>query len=333
MWIGENIKILSRNEDLYFQNDNISRYKIIVSQSESENFNAKIRLVRKQGVIRVVNSKLNEISFYEAYFIWLRLWLGLNEADILHISIGNNPKDPKRLAGLIQFSGNEISYFNLKELEGKKTVKVMSENYLYYQHGKANSYQCKITSHNSFIKEFYSGGSINKIQKLKITDKAKLLELTETILTTVYIFDNRLNERLPSHNKEMWKEQLNIHSYSERYWDEKKQELYKYANFVIIHLTFIEDIIRKKHRIKPKENLVKIFAEQELRISFTNFSNYGLILIVTSGRGRIEWEESISHPQISFRPIEALMSAIEDGIKVKDDFQVKYNLVKTLFGS
>ena len=333
LWIGEDIKVLSNNEDLDFQNDNISRYKIIVDKSNLKNFKDKLSLVRKQGVIRVINSKLNKISFKKAYFAWLRSWLNLSKIGILHISIGNNPDDPKERAGLIQFSANEINYFNLKELENIDPVKVTSENYLFYQHGKDNANQCKVTSHNSFMKEFYSGGGINKVHKLKITDTIKLLELTETIITTVYIFDNRLNERLPSYNETMWKDQLNLHSYAESYWEEKKREICTYANFVIIHLTFIEDIIRKKYNIRPKENLVRIFAEKELGISFTKFDNNGLILIVTSGRGRIEWEESILHPQISFRPIEALMSAIEDGIKVKDDFQVKYNIIKTLFGS
>ena len=57
------------------------------------------------------------------------------------------------------------------------------------------------------------------------------------------------------------------------------------------------------------------------------------LLVITSGRGRGEWVESVKHPQITFRPIEAILNAFEDGISLKDDYQIKHNLCNLLFGS
>ena len=58
------------------------------------------------------------------------------------------------------------------------------------------------------------------------------------------------------------------------------------------------------------------------------------MLVITSGRGRADWIHKVEkEPQITFRPIETLLSAIEDGVSMKDDYQIKHNLCNLLYGS
>ena len=46
-----------------------------------------------------------------------------------------------------------------------------------------------------------------------------------------------------------------------------------------------------------------------------------------------DWLHDIENPQITFRPIEALINGVEDGVMMKDDYQIKHNLCNVLFGS
>jgi len=61
---------------------------------------------------------------------------------------------------------------------------------------------------------------------------------------------------------------------------------------------------------------------------------------VTTGRGRQTWQEFLKRDEykkyqrsIIFRPIESLVSAMEDSLMLNDDFDLKYRIVKVLFGS
>ena len=65
------------------------------------------------------------------------------------------------------------------------------------------------------------------------------------------------------------------------------------------------------------------------------FKKDNFIFILTSGRGRSGWKKGLGNymTQTLFKPIESLLSAVESGISIEDDFDVKYNLIKTIFGS
>lgn len=49
------------------------------------------------------------------------------------------------------------------------------------------------------------------------------------------------------------------------------------------------------------------------------------------------WETIKANPEYArfttFRPIESILSAMEDAMQVADDFDLKFNLTKLLFGS
>jgi hypothetical protein len=61
-------------------------------------------------------------------------------------------------------------------------------------------------------------------------------------------------------------------------------------------------------------------------------------LVITSGRGRTEWWKTLDNkPHLknftTFRPVESLIDAVEKATIKNDDIELKYNLVKILFGS
>ena len=101
----------------------------------------------------------------------------------------------------------------------------------------------------------------------------------------------------------------------------------KDCNFLILHLSFIESFDRQKYTA----NEIDAFVRNEIGILEELPENF--IMVITTGRGRSGWLETIENPKITFRPIESLVDALEDGLSMQDFFQVKYNLTKVLMGS
>lgn len=202
---------------------------------------------------------------------------------------------------------------------------------------------------------FSSAGKINgnRIEeaKLEFPECARLLE---TLSTKICMFDARLFKRLPKRKKGVYdpfREQLRLDVFSEEKKDfdrYKKQLVSKKqlsAHFLILHLSFLESIKYKKKGRSYQEKEVEDFFYNEIvqpyqkkhrkqgqKAAEVKFpANF--VMVITSGRGRGDWFKAIDHPQITFRPIESLTNAVEDGLSMKDDFQVKYNLCNVLFGS
>jgi hypothetical protein len=216
-----------------------------------------------------------------------------------------------------------------------------------------------IRSHGDFVKYFFEAESIKKVPEKKISEN-KIGEFIETVITQVCIFDNRLNQRIIS--KEKWilfDNVLGITFYEENIdiWNDlKKGKKHKWVkktgkekdaqlkvtpsideefgsvidnyHFLVIHLSFIEKLGF------PEENIDE-FIKKHIIQNSSKIPNKFIITIVT-GRGREDWWKKLNSKYknfVTFLPIESLLAAIEDGIMLKDDFQVKYNLIKVLFGS
>lgn len=217
---------------------------------------------------------------------------------------------------------------------------------------KARKDCCRIRSHGSFMNELFTGYALdedaegNNLAKAELShlQRAKLLE---TALTHISMFDNRLYERIQEavgdRDKKLFQDQLNLEAYREdesRYFFDNLKNLLskRRGHFMVVHLSYIETFYREKDNKKRyKESEVIEFFEQQIagfyERKFGRPLPSNLILVVTSGRGRGDWFKAIEHPQITFRPIESLVNAIEDGLYLKDDFQIKYNLCNVLFGS
>jgi hypothetical protein len=112
---------------------------------------------------------------------------------------------------------------------------------------------------------------------------------------------------------------------------------------LIIHFTFIEQIIKHKFPTDGSiESKLGFFIEKEIPEKIRERGEKGkFFLIVTTGRGRIDWWENLQKSEAykkflsftTFRPIEPILSVIENAQSKKDDIDLKHYLVKVIFGS
>ncbi|MEM7509685.1 MAG: hypothetical protein AAF388_02055 [Bacteroidota bacterium] len=225
---------------------------------------------------------------------------------------------------------------------------------------KSGKLICQVRSHGAFISSIYADGlekeelSIEYLGEAEFTSLEKPAKLLETILTKTFFFDNRVTERIQARSEEDVKKlakYLNIEAYEEfehlfdthkdhilGLTEENPQDKYM-GRFITIHLSFLETI--KKPGAGAgyySENEVELFFKQQIEEYYYeqtegNALPYNFILVITSGRGRGDWFKATNHPQITFRPIEAIVDGIEHGLGLEDDFQVKYNLCNVYFGS
>ncbi len=121
------------------------------------------------------------------------------------------------------------------------------------------------------------------------------------------------------------------------------------THFLIIHLSYLETIwVDQGERGETfGERQVLEFFEIRIKKFYKTWFGKPLpqnfMLVITSGRGRADWiDELLANSenegrnyfdQITFRPIEAILGAIEDGRFMNDQFQIKYNLCRMLYGS
>lgn len=230
-----------------------------------------------------------------------------------------------------------------------------------------NQYACRLRSHTSFFKDLFEACDFrNFMEKEFLKEKDNPLKLLETLLTQITIFDSRIFERIgdPKYRKEnqekdtpeaekpfSFVDQLRINAYPEDpdvFRNERKKFLSKESHFIVMHLSFLEQIYKskffdlegeEKKKIAYSEKEVNEFYRDEIKHFFEEVyfpqkkMPPNVILVITSGRGRGDWFNATEHPQITFRPIEAFLKAVEDGLSLRDDFQVKYNLCNVLFGS
>lgn len=214
---------------------------------------------------------------------------------------------------------------------------------------------CRIRSHCAFLNEVFPKNT--SLGELSNTDFDQKLDgpmrLLETGLTHITFFDDRVHERLPLYEMDsekekrygIFKHQLNINVFPEKHElfnDENRNKtlksiLRKKSHFIVMHLSFLESIKNVKAGVSYKEDEVAEFFNNEFAAFYENtFLSHippNIILVIISGRGRGDWFAATSDPQITFRPVEAILDAIEDGLSLNDDFQVKFNLCNVLFGS
>src|SRR5690606_9251327 len=133
-----------------------------------------------------------------------------------------------------------------------------------------------------------------------------------------------------------------VYGESEENWQKEQKAGFMRHNFLVVHLSFIETLMKHKGYRDLGELILKDIVGD--KIVPDNF-----IIIITSGRGRADWREDllkfdeVTPPAkpgqkpcttfTTFRPIETLVAAVENAITMGDDIELKYRLVKTFFGS
>ncbi len=187
---------------------------------------------------------------------------------------------------------------------------------------------------------------------------AELLpELFEFLATRICLFDNRLFDRADHNRLSFYQSYLNLFfcpesrrvlkngENSNEWGDEACKDQISKCHFLIIHLSFIDIFLKNKYGVGDSN--IGYFIEKEIEPLVGKSDDSGLrdnfFLIVTTGRGRQNWRDFLikeEHKQyhkyrksVIFKPIESLIAALEDSLMLNDDFDLKYRLVKTLFGS
>jgi len=320
--------------------DNIKRYKIVVVKDEE-----KKKKVESLGVVRVVvkndtkESNSHDNKFEEYYKKWLDEWLGEWKAKKGNLTIR---KSSSRTAFILN---NKWEWETKQEEISSKEYKI-NLAHKSSREGEFILYRNQGTFINSFlIKEINEWG-----ETWKGINKDRNFELSEVLLTKIVIVDGRAYEIFETYKTEteagniLW-EQLNIEVYPEEktlnnniIWEKLKEKSKEIPlHFLIVHLGFLETLGYKEDNISEFIKNHITFYSEEQKNSSGNQKISVKKLVITTGRGRGKWLESLRKEEyahnILFIPPEALINAMSKGVTIKDDFEIKYALVKLLMQS
>ena len=374
-WKGENIYEMKWSEGYSDKKDdweNFSRFKIVtVPPGKARESTLSLR---SQGVVRIIEDwhpsgqKDDKDDFLKAYRIWLRKWIGLPEYAIL---LQENDKDHALLA-LNQTECHAYDSEELNKLELEADVKKQ------VQLAKSNAGDCvfqiehradldaapdvlRYRMHGTYKTYFLNND--NSFKDTIQNHRDRLFELYEVLATQICVFDNRIWHRIREEirlnggpmRRKFFEEKLKIVTNAEgaiegqewtENWDDALQNAIPRCHFLVLHLSFVERLLQKKYSEYPgySQGNIGLFIEQELMPHITDKEGNvreNFFLVVTTGRGRSEWLESLNSKKqyeeyfrfTIFRPVESLISAIETSLALKDDIELKYRLCKVLFGS
>jgi len=192
-------------------------------------------------------------------------------------------------------------------------------------------------------------------------DDPLMMELFEVLATKVCIFDNRVHHRLrldkdqSSGYHAFLRDKLQLAAFKESIsadngevkdenWlaplSDNDKNFLKECHFLVMHLSFIESILPTQiPDIKDKDRSnVGLFLERYIMPLVGQRDNF--FFVVTTGRGRNEWWTSLDQDEYRayseftiFRAIESLLSGIENSVSMKDDVELKFRIIKNLYGS
>jgi len=311
--------------------ENLSRFRFVNLTSKNSN---QISKLRKAGIVRIIyNSTVIDVN--KAYGQWLPIWVGkLPPTKIIFL---NNNVD----IGQLVYEDGNVSFLRKEKIKwfSKNNKKTYQERFIPLIHNKTNyeptKTECRYRKHGILIRHFCEGSDLSKA---KISQE-KASELFEVLMTKVLIFDNRMYKRIEFEpNKEILAEELNCQIQEENLtiWKEiRENDVSNNFNFLVMHLSFIETMKDKNGDNYGEEN-INAFIEEEIRLNARFFIPENFILVITSGRGRTQWWEKLDDEYkrfTTFKPIESLISSLELALQIKDDIELKYRLIKILFGS
>ena len=175
------------------------------------------------------------------------------------------------------------------------------------------------------------------VENIDIVD---LCELYETLITRIAVFDDRAVQRIKEYRRDYYANTLRCGFYQEtlEHWEKIKHQGFNKYHFLVVHLAFIEKMKDTEGKEYGENRIIDFINNEILDNTCVEQLQDHFTLVVTTGRGRMEWWEKIkaTPPLVhiaTYRPIESILSAIEDAIMINDDIDLKYNLVKVLIGS
>jgi hypothetical protein len=334
IWQGDDIYQMASGNKL--DDENIARFKFVNLQQNNED---DVTILRKEGVVRIIAETASTISVAEVYQKWLSMWLN-NQSYIVCFEEGGDK------VGRIIYDKQGIRFETKGQIED--TEKVTQDGYDKYDkiltlriaHGGKLSDAlgiCNYRTHGYLLQQVFKCNRMVNAQLENIRQEY-LYDLLESLATRICIFDNRAVARLSAQKQRFYKDYLNCGIYQEdvNEWKKNRKDLTKNYHFVVVHLSFIASITNDKGELLYKEENISDFVRNEILADDTPCPD-NFILIITTGRGRRTWFENLEKDNltnfISFRPIESIISAIEDAVQIQDDIDLKYNLCKVLLGS
>lgn len=336
LWQGKNIYRFRKSEKIDDQWENPSRFRFIQLDSKDvEN----IAAARDAGIIRIIQEDAPNLA--TAFEIWFKTWFNNQDNSRLTFRV------EEQSGANIVYDENGIQFLNrddFKELdkETRKKYQSYSEHEIRLAHGTQmelgpDKEICRFRTHGVLKQHFCNGLDLDDAE----VSSEKAAEIYETLMSCVCIFDNRIANRVEKANQNMLQEKLNCFIYKEDtdQWNSLSQSGFDKFHFLVVHLSFIEAFRNDRGEKLYSERNVGAFIEKEIVGGKEIGDNF--ILVITTGRGRTLWwnrlENSNKYAQFlrftTFRPVESIIAGIEHAISMKDDFELKYRLMKVLFGS
>lgn len=361
IWKAADIHWVRSLEDTDFIWDNLARFRFVGLFAQNDHLQQLLfERIRSKGVLRVISRDLEpnlagDAAIYRAYQCWLREWMG-EQANTTRLFVDN------AVVGKFVYDPGAkevmryLPVWELAKEAPEETTGTVQDLHIAHGGDSDNHKLLRYRSHGIYVKYFTSELVPN--QPLTVKANARMAEFFEVLATRICIFDSRVYYRLGDpKRRETLAEQLLLHVYDESnaeglsndwlgHWEHHKEWIITKSHFLVLHLSFIEKILLTKYSDHPDfadENIglfiqeeIMPFAQEENGMVRDNF-----VLVITTGRGRTKWWTKLSEEDsyndyrrfTNFRPVESIISAIEDAVNRRDDIEVKYNLVKVMFGS
>lgn len=361
IWKAADIHWVNGPEDTDFIWDNLARFKFVGLSAAKEQLQELLfDMIRSKGVLRVITHQLvpnltGDAAIVNAYQYWLRDWMG-NTTGSVRLLVDN------ALVGKFVYGSDQahyLRYYPVWELnEAEHEAEAGSTQDLHIAHGgdTDNRQLLRYRNHGIYVKYFQSELVPN--QPLSVKAQARMAEFFEVLTTRISIFDSRVYYRLGDpERRQTLADQLLLHVFDESnqaaanndwlgHWEGRKEWIVKHSNFLVLHLSFIEKILLTKYVDHPDftDENIGLFIQEEIMPYAAKMDGQvrdNFMLVITTGRGRTKWWTRLSEEEnytkyrrfTNFRPVESIISAIEDAVNRRDDIEVKYNLVKVMFGS
>lgn len=367
LWKSADILTLDSAEGLQTELENLARFRFLVLPPTNESL---YNQYKGEGIIRVLHRKQTPISIAEAYQQWLPKWLKSNNGNqniIFTFWYG------KTRTGRVIYLDGRCLYQNYQELRQFKSsdsqfqaIQNISQQIdLHAIHRGKNIMDQPLLSyrsHGELMSRFYGGKTIQSVSTLS---NDELGELLEVLATRICIFDRRTYSRLypedtnagvdVSHVElisnvkaiqrdrlELFRDKLflDFRNESLKEFEQIKNLGFQYFHFVVLHLSFIEGMPdgSGNNSTYSEDRIIDFIDEQILQGADPDTIGDDFILVITTGRGRMQWWDKVKANSayarfVTFRPIESILSVVEDAQQIHDDFDMKHNMVKLLFGS
>ncbi len=363
LWKAADILTILQLEDLNLVWENLARFKFLHAPIPEPRFQELYRLIRRKGVIRVIDGPLSwtdpEKTLVDAYNTWLQHWL---EEDSFLVQL----RVDGQIVGQFNYlpgTDPTLRYLPAWEMRNSRFRRAQELNLhvIDLAHGGNSEHLGTMRYRNHGIYRSYFQSQLIPGERPSTRARLRAAELFESLLTRVVIFDNRIFGRVRSSQRlEAYRHQLKLSIFGEGFsqvneqgeaemcceFEARKKEVLCDCHFLIIHLSYIEKILLRKYADDPEyeEENIGLFIQRDIVphvVDSRGDIRNNFVLVITTGRGRTKWWTRLQDDDryrdyasfTIFRPVESLISATENALARQDDLELKFNLTKVLFGS